>query len=103
MDEIQLKLDKNGRGAFFIEKNSEQLAIMEIGVVGSSLTVYHTEVNDILKGQGVANRLLDHMAAYARKNHLKVIPLCKFVHLQFTRHPDKYTDIWDKDWHKASR
>jgi predicted GNAT family acetyltransferase len=100
MEDIQLKLEANGRGIFFIEKDNERVALMEIGIKDSVMTVYHTEVSDRLKGQGVGNKLLEHMVAYARDNKLKVIPLCKFVLLQFTRHPEKYADVWKKDWHK---
>jgi len=99
MDEIELKLNDAGRGAFVIEKSGERIAEMEIAVSGGNLTVYHTEVADELKGKGIAGQLLSRMVAYARDNKLKVIALCPYVHAQFTRHPDEYNDIWKKDWH----
>jgi predicted GNAT family acetyltransferase len=37
------------------------------------------------------------MVDYARKNSLKVIPLCPYVLLQFQRRPDDYKDIWLKE------
>jgi predicted GNAT family acetyltransferase len=40
--------------------------------------------------------LLDAMIDYARKNNLKVITLCPFVHAQFKRHPEEYADVWDR-------
>jgi predicted GNAT family acetyltransferase len=100
MNEIQLKLNDNGRGAFVIEEGIERLAEMEIGIVGDNLTVFHTEVDDKLKGQGVASQLLAAMVAYARKNNKKVIALCPYVSAQFQRHPDQYADIWNQNWHK---
>jgi len=99
MNDIQLKLDQSGKGAFVIEENGERLAEMEIRVSGNDLTVYHTEVSEKLKGQGVASKLLAHMVDYVRKNHLKVIALCPYVHVQFTRHEAQYADIWNKTWH----
>jgi predicted GNAT family acetyltransferase len=36
------------------------------------------------------------MVDHARKNGLKVIALCPFVHAQFKRHPEQYEDIWNK-------
>ncbi|HEX5170479.1 MAG TPA: GNAT family N-acetyltransferase [Cyclobacteriaceae bacterium] len=98
MNDIQVRLNENGRGAFIIEDNGEQLAEMEIGISGGNLIVYHTEVNERLKNQGIAVTLLDTMVDYARKNHLKVVPLCPFVSAQFRRHPEKYQDIWNKTW-----
>lgn len=37
------------------------------------------------------------MVEHARTNHLKVIPLCPYVHAQFKRHPEEYADVWNKE------
>lgn len=97
--DIQLKLNDIGRGAFVIEKDGERVAEMEVGIQNGNLTVYHTEVSEALKGQGVAKKLLASMVAYARENNLKVIPLCPYVHAQFKRDREKYADVWNKTWH----
>ena len=99
MNDITLKLDNN-KGAFVIDEAGEQLAEMAIGISGSNLTVYHTEVSDKLKGQGVASKLLSTMVAYAREHNLNVIPLCPYVLAQFKRHPEQYQDVWNQDWHR---
>ncbi len=98
--EIELKLANNGKGAFVIEKDDKLIAEMVIGVSGNNLTVYHTEVTDELKGQGIASKLLSTMVNYARENKLKVIPLCVYVKAQFERHLDQYMDVWNQDWHR---
>lgn len=100
MNDIQLKLEPNGKGAFVIEENGERIAEMAIGISGSNMTVFHTEVSDKLKGQGVASRLLATMVEHAHKNNLKVIALCPYVSAQFKRHPEQYADIWNQHWHK---
>lgn len=99
MNEITLKLQENGKGAFLIEEAGERLAEMVIDISGNNLTVYHTEVSDKLKGQGVATQLLETMVAYARAQRLKVIALCPYVSVQFRRHADQYKDIWNQHWH----
>jgi predicted GNAT family acetyltransferase len=99
MNDIVLKLNDNGRGAFVIEEGDERLAEMEISISGNNLTVYHTEVAEKLKGKGVAGELLKKMIAYVRENKLKVIPLCPYVNAQFKRHPEEYADVWNKTWH----
>ena len=48
------------------------------------------------EGKGLAKKLLIAMVDYARKNNLKVIALCPFVHAQFLRHPDEYKILWKK-------
>ncbi len=98
MDEIQLKLEPNGQGAFVIERDGERLAEMVIAVDKQNLTVYHTEVSEKLKGQGAASKLLSTMVDYAREHQLKVIALCPFVSAQFKRHPELYSDIWNQHW-----
>lgn len=103
MNDIALKLNDAGRGAFVIEDNGERVAEMEIGISGKNLTVYHTEVSEKLKGQGVAAKLLATMVDYARKNQLGVIALCPYVLAQFKRHPEQYEDVWKKDWHSEKK
>lgn len=97
--EIQFKIDDSGKGAFFIEEDGKRVAEMVISIAGGNLTVYHTEVSESLKGKGVSTELLEKMVKYVRDNNLKVIPLCPYVNVQFRRHPDKYGDIWNKEWH----
>jgi predicted GNAT family acetyltransferase len=99
MNEIKLKLESNGKGAFVIEEGDDRIAEMAIGISGSNMTVFHTEVSDKLKGQGVAAKLLSTMVQYARDKNLKVIALCPYVNAQFKRHPELYTDVWNQSWH----
>ena len=101
MNDIQLKLNDAGRGAFVLEEQGEVLADMEISIRNGSLTVFHTEVAEKLKGKGVAAKLLSTMTDYAREKHLKVIPLCPYVHAQFKRHAEQYEDIWNREWHSG--
>lgn len=100
MEEIKLILDKNGHGSFFITGEDKHLAEMEISISRDILTAYHTEVLPGSEGKGLAKKLLAAMVEHARKNSLKVIPLCPYVHAQFKRHPDEYADIWEKTKNK---
>ena len=96
MQEVQIKLDDNRKGQFYIEESKTQVAEMEVSISGTSLTVYHTEVTPEKEGKGLAKKLLDAMVDYARKNSLQVKALCPFVSAQFKRHPDEYADVWKK-------
>jgi predicted GNAT family acetyltransferase len=97
--DIALKFDDTGRGAFFLEKDGDRLAEMAVAIQNKNLIVYHTEVAEKLKGQGIGTALLSRMVAYVRENKLKVVPLCPYVLAQFKRHPDEYADVWNKNWH----
>jgi predicted GNAT family acetyltransferase len=97
MMKVELKLDKNNNGGFYIMDEAEQIAEMAISISGKNLTVYHTEVSQKAEGKGLGKELLSAMVDHARKNGLKVIALCPFVHAQFKRHPEQYADIWNKE------
>ena len=93
MEEVKLYLDEKKHGQFYITDNEGQMAKMEIGISENDLTVYHTEVLPKGEGKGLGKLLLSAMVDYARKNKLKVIALCPFVHSQFKRHSEEYADI----------
>lgn len=93
MSNVELKLNKDGEGQFYINDGEEQLAEMRIGIAGNNMTVYHTEVVPKVEGTGLAKKLLTEMVNYARKNTLKVIALCPFVSAQLKKHADEYGDI----------
>ena len=52
----------------------------------------HTYVSDTLRGQGVAKKLLDSAADYARGNNLKMKAVCSYVVSTFEK-SDAYDDI----------
>ena len=94
MEQVQLKIDESGQGAFLVSEGAEQLGEMVISIAAPDLTVYHSEVAEKAEGRGLAKKMLEAMVAHARHNKLKVVPLCPYVHAQFKRHPDLYADIW---------
>jgi predicted GNAT family acetyltransferase len=96
MEDVKLELDEKRHGHFYILDKEEQVAEMVVSIAGDMLTVYHTEVLPKAEGKGLAKQLLFAMVDHARKNGLKVIPLCPYVHAQFKRHPDDYADVWHK-------
>jgi len=96
MENVNLKLNEKGHGHFYIQDGEEQVAEMEVGISGNNLTVYHTEVLPKAEGRGLAKILLASMVDHARRNALKIIPLCPYVHAQFKRHPEEYADVWNK-------
>ena len=96
MNDVKLKLDEKGNGRFYIMDEEEQIAEMQINISGNDLTVFHTEVSPKAEGKGLAKKLLAAMVDHARKNVLKVIPLCPYVHAQFKHHPEEFQDVWYK-------
>jgi predicted GNAT family acetyltransferase len=98
VEDVELKLNERRHGGFYItDKNDGQLGEMVIGISGTNLTVYHTEVSNKAENKGLAKKMFMAMVDYARKNSLKVVPLCSYVLAQFQRHPEDYADIWYKE------
>lgn len=97
MEEVQLRLDDDGRGAFEIKNGDEVIGEMEVGIRHSNLIAYHTGVVEKMKGRGYADRLFKKMVEYVREHNLRVIPRCTYVEAQFRRHPEEYADIWVKN------
>lgn len=94
MEDVNLILNEQKKGAFIIREDGRQLGEMDVSISGNNLTVYHTEVAPEAEGKGLAKKMLQEMVGYSRKNNLQVIPLCPYVHAQFSRHPHEYADLW---------
>ena len=93
---IEFKINDNQQGSFFIEKDGRQIAELDFEVKKNVLNAYHTGVRKELEGQGIAGKLFDEMAKYARENGYKVIPSCSYILAKFRRNPDGFADIWHR-------
>ena len=49
------------------------------------LIIDHTGVDDAHRGQGLAAKLVFHVVEKAKKEHLKVMPLCPFAKSEFIK------------------
>lgn len=68
------------RGAFVIERDGARLGEMTYVRAGAQRVIIdHTFVDDALRGTGAGKQLVEAAVAWARAEHLKVIPLCPFA------------------------
>lgn len=93
MENVQLNLSESGEGFFYIVEDNEVAGELVISLADQVITAHHTEVYPKGEGKGLGKQLLAGLADYARKNDLKIIALCPFVHAQFKRHPETYKDV----------
>jgi predicted GNAT family acetyltransferase len=93
MTEIKFESPENEPSAFNLYLEGKKIGEMIVEIRNGKMTVFHTEVDPDKEGQGYAAQLLEAMADYVRDHHLKVIPMCIYVHAQFERHPHQYADI----------
>ena len=82
--------EESGRhGAFYIERDgrrvAEQTYTLRPGANAASID--HTEVDDSLRGQGIARKLTEATVAWARQAGRKLIPLCPFAKAIIERDP----------------
>ena len=57
----------------------------------------HTYVNPILRGQGIADKMMVVVAEYFRKQGLKVTASCSYAHIWLDRNQEKYASILSKE------
>lgn len=78
--------------AFQYVQDEKMLAEISWTMLGDVMAVDHTFVSPELRGQGVAKKLLDRAAQYAREQEFKMEPICSYVVTAFERY-DEYDDI----------
>jgi predicted GNAT family acetyltransferase len=93
MTEVKYETAADEPAAFNLYLDGDKIGEMIVETKGSDMTVFHTEVDEDMEGKGYAGQILAALVAYARKQNLKVIPMCAYVRAQFDRHPDEYKDV----------
>ena len=73
-------------------QDGERLGEITWTLLGDVMVMDHTYVSDKLRGQGIAKKLLDQAATYAREKSLKMEPVCSYVVSAFTKY-DEYNDV----------
>lgn len=83
--DIQLEQTET-KGAAYYTLEGKRLAEMTYSIAGTALIIIdHTEVDETLKGQGVGRQLLKVIVEKARKESLKILPLCPFAKSVFDK------------------
>ncbi|RHW34908.1 N-acetyltransferase [Lysinibacillus yapensis] len=84
-------VEKGPKHFAFEYKEGETLAEIEWTQQDQVMDMTHTYVSGDLRGKGVAKKLLDQAADYARQNGLKMNPICSYVVAAFAS--GEYDDI----------
>jgi predicted GNAT family acetyltransferase len=85
--------DNRTRGKFYVEENGEQVAELAYHKKDEGqINLYHTEVDESLRGKGVGKDMLQAAAQFARENHLKILPTCPFAKGVMEGSPE-YADV----------
>jgi predicted GNAT family acetyltransferase len=90
--EIQLEQSAS-KGSFYIEEDGKRLATMTFSKAGEQVMIIdHTEVSDALRGKNAGKLLVAAAVEYARKNNVKILPLCPFAKSVFEK-VKEYQDV----------
>lgn len=90
--EFTLKNKGGNVYSFEYERDGEVLANIDWNLNGDVMDMNHTYVSEVLRGQGVAKKLLDQAASYARENNYKMNAICSYVVGAFSKSTD-YDDV----------
>lgn len=90
--EFQLQNVTGNQLAFVYEQEGEKLAEITWKQQGQVMVMDHTYVSDKLRGQGIAKKLLDRAADYAREHNYKMKAVCTYVVAAFEK-SDAYDDV----------
>ena len=92
--QLDLELTELGGNKYAYQHKSDGKVTAEIEWTEDQgiMTMTHTYVDDSLRGQGVAKKLLDQAATNAREKGLKMKAVCSYVVNAFDR-SDAYDDV----------
>lgn len=54
----------------------------------STVNINHTYVNPVLRGQGIASKLMLELIEELTKRNLKAVPSCTYAQAWFNKHPE---------------
>lgn len=80
--------DNTEKGAFYIEQDEKIIAEMIYVWAGKDrFIIEHTEVSDALAGKGAGKQMLTTAVDFARRQHVKIVPVCPFAKSVFDKTP----------------
>lgn len=88
-DELEIRHEESdGRGVFFVELDGKRVALEVYRRSDPNhVVITHTEVDDLLRGRGVARKMLDAAVAWARTTGTRVAATCPYAKAQFEKDP----------------
>ena len=91
-EDVQLIINEN-KGAFYIEVNEKQEAMMTFVFAGEDkIIIDHTEVNSGNEGKGFGKKMVNKAVEFAREKGIKIVPLCPFAKSVFDKTPE-FSDV----------
>lgn len=78
--------------AYRLEEDGTLKAEITWTQMANVMVIEHTFVDESMRNQGIAKKLLDKAAAYAREKQYKMEPVCSYAAVAFNRYKE-YDDV----------
>lgn len=89
-----MELNESEHRIFLTDKAGKTVAEVTFPAVSKGIVkINHTFVDDSLRGQGIACKLLLALAQTLRKKQMKAYPTCSYAIDWFSKHPE-YADVY---------
>ncbi len=83
------RTDETSHGAYRVQlPGTDQRAELTWRAMGPLRIANHTFVPPAMRGQRVAQQLVEALVADAREQGFRIVPQCSYVEAQFRRHPE---------------
>lgn len=80
------RIEDGSKGCFAAMDNGTEAGHITYSKAGDTMLILdHTEVNDAYRGQGIGKIIVMHIVDVARRDGLKIMPLCPFAKSVFDR------------------
>lgn len=80
-------------GIYYRDENGKEMAKITFSYISDDIiSIEHTIVDESLRGQGIAKKLVDALAELIREKHLKAKAVCPYVVSLFAK-DTSYDDI----------
>lgn len=86
---------ENTGGSFRIRLGADTYAELEYHVEGGRIYLDSTYTPEEFRGRGIGAALVEESVSFAKKNKLKIVPVCPFAVEYFKKHPE-HSDILSK-------
>lgn len=87
-----MKIQYEAQRLFIEDESGKMMAEVTFPVAEGVATIDHTFVDDSLRGQGIAGKLMQATADYLKEAGLKVHPVCSYAVSWFEKHGE-YRDM----------
>ena len=91
---MDIKFNNKEQEAQAFDKENQKIGYCQFEIKDENTwAITHTVVDNGHQGEGIAGKLLDNVCENAKKENVKIIPVCSYAVKKFDDNPEKYGDL----------